>query len=295
MTTRYLDPTNDAAFKRLFGTENHKPLLISFLNAILDRKGKNKIRSVEFLPQDQAPPIKGIKSSILDIQCTDESGRQYIVEMQNSKIPDFLKRSQYYLSNSYVSQLSKGSAHFHLKPIVLLAIANYPIFPKKQRCVSYHQTLDTHTHENDLEDLAYAFVELPKFKKSEDELETVQDKWIYFFKNWHDSKDIPKSVNEEELIEAYHVMEQFNWDRFERETYLKAKIAQDEEALVKAQEFEKGKDKAKIEIAYNLLSMDMDIEEIVLATGLSKQQVKELESPEILRGILETLKAKTKK
>lgn len=239
--TRYLDPTNDVAFKKLFGTENHKSLLISFLNAILGLENKRRIKSVELLPQEEAPQIKGLKTSILDIKCTDERNVQYIVEMQNRKIPSFIKRTQYYLAHSYVNQLSKGSTHLELRPIILLAIANHELFPEKDRVISFHKTLDTKTFENDLKDMSYVFVELPKFTKSETELKTVQDKWIYFLKNWHESKSVPPTVSEEEIIEAYNTLEQFNWNAFEKEAYLKATIANDEEHAIKLAEFEKGR------------------------------------------------------
>jgi predicted transposase/invertase (TIGR01784 family) len=94
---RYLNPTNDVSFRKLFGTEKHKPLLISFLNSILVLEGERKIKKVEFLSKDQAPLIKQTKTSILDIKCTDERNVQYIVEMQNKSIPAFVKRTQFYV------------------------------------------------------------------------------------------------------------------------------------------------------------------------------------------------------
>ncbi|MCB1117554.1 MAG: Rpn family recombination-promoting nuclease/putative transposase [Chlamydiia bacterium] len=168
MSSRYLDPTNEVAFKHLFGTEDHKSLLISFLNAMLGLKNKRLISEIQIIPQEQVPTNKEAKTSILDIQCTDKLGHKYIVEMQNHHVPDFIKRSQYYASHSYVSQSLRGTSHLELKPIILLAIANHILFPKKKKVISYHRTLDTHTYENDLQDLAYVYVELPRFNKTED-------------------------------------------------------------------------------------------------------------------------------
>ena len=241
MSTRYLDPTNDVAFKRLFGTEDHKPLLISFLNAMLGLKNKQTIQNIQFISQEQVPLCKEAKKSILDIKCTDQSGHQYIVEMQNHQIPEFIKRTQYYVSHSYVSQSLRGTSHLHLKPIILIAITNHVLFPKKKRVISYHKTLDTHTQEHDLQDLSYVFIELPKFNKSEKELKTLQDKWLYFFKNWNSAHQIPPSVKENELLEAYNSMEQFNWPPALMEAYIKANIAIADEFESKRREFEKGK------------------------------------------------------
>ena len=157
--------------------------LISFLNSILGLEGKRRIQQIQFLPKDQAPLITETKSSILDIKCTDQRQMQYIVEMQNKTVPGFLKRAQFYASHSYITQLPSGSSYVEIKPVILLAIANYELFGAKERMISYHRTLDIHTLENDLQDLSYVFIELPKFTKNQSELETLQDKWLYFFAN----------------------------------------------------------------------------------------------------------------
>ncbi len=238
--SRYLDPTNDVAFKKLFGTESHKPLLMSFLNAILALEGDNRIKHIEFLPKDQVPLIKGEKTTILDIKCTDQRDRQYIVEVQNKKIPSFIKRTQFYVAHSYVSQAPVGSDYFELKPVILLALANYELFPSKESVISYHKTLDTATLEHDLKDMCYVFIELPKFNKTEDELDTLQDKWIYFFQNWEKSKSVPAKMHEPELIDAYQSMEEFNWDPQEKEAYIKANIALTDEFDARRQEREEG-------------------------------------------------------
>lgn len=254
MSSRYLDPGNDVSFKKLFGTEDHKPLLISFLNAILGLEGNRKIKQVELLPQEQSPLLKDLKKSILDVKCTDERNIQYIVEMQNNRVPDFAKRSQFYIANSYVMQASSGSKYVELKPVILLAIANYNLFPEKEKVVSYHKTLDVETLENDLKDMSYVFIELPKFDKQESDLKTVQDKWIYFFRNWEKSKDIPNTVQEPELIEAYHAMEEFNWTEEEREAYIKSNIAVTDEYRRNEVAREEGRKEERFAIAQELLN-----------------------------------------
>src|SRR3990167_2848108 len=275
---RYLDPTNDVAFKKLFGSEGHESLLISFLNAILELKGDEEIKKIQLLPKDQAPMIKEAKTTILDVKCTDAIGNQYIVEMQNKKVPAFVKRVQLYAAHSYLSQFSAGEDYVSLKPVILLCIANHILFTNKSRTVSYHQTLDKHTNDHDLQDLSYVFIELPKFDKKEKDLITVQDKWIYFFKNWDHSLEIPSSVSEKELIEAYRSMEEFNWTKGELEAYLKARIAltdefvarQTERAEGKAEGIAEGIEKGKAEgeakkvreMALKLIQRGLSLEEI---------------------------------
>jgi predicted transposase/invertase (TIGR01784 family) len=291
--SRYLDPTNDIAFKKLFGIEQHKPLLVSFLNAILSLEGSRRIKNVEFLTKEQIPLIKEAKTTILDIKCTDESGKQYIVEIQNRKQPSFIKRTQFYVAHSYVSQAPIGADYMDLKQVILLAIANHELFPNKENVISYHKTLDTQTFEHDLKDMCYVFIELPKFTKTEDELETLQDKWIYFFNNWNKSTHVPAKMQEEELIEAYQSMEEFNWNGAEREAYLKANIALADEFDARRQEREQGREeglhqgreeglhkgreegcnKQKIQDAKAMLKEALSVALISRVTGLREEEV----------------------
>ena len=289
--SRYLDPTNDVSFRKLFGTAAHKPLLISFLNSILGLEGARKIKEVELLPKDQAPLIKETKASVLDIKCTDERNFQYIVEMQNKSIPGFIKRTQFYVAHSYVTQFPAGSDYLALRPVILLAIANHVLFPGKEKVISYHKTLDTETLENDLEDLSYVFVELPKFEKQVGALSTVQDQWVYFFKNWSETQEVPTNV-EGEIAEAYRSMEEYNWSQAEREAYVKANIALVDEFDARRKEREEGhmegrkegisigeeqgKEQGKKEIAISMLQRGMKSDLISQLTGLSEHAIDQL-------------------
>ncbi len=134
------------------------------------------------------------------------------------------KGHKFYVANAYVSQLGKAMNYIHLKPVVLLAIVDDVLFPKKPDYISYHNTLDVRTHERNLEDLSYAFVELPKFEKTEDELKTPEDKWLYLFRNTQGMKSIPKD-SPGEIQEAYKTLEEFNWTSGEREAYFKVNMA----------------------------------------------------------------------
>jgi predicted transposase/invertase (TIGR01784 family) len=99
--SKYLDPKNDYAFKRIFGTEKNQDILVHFLNDMLSFSGKNQIQSVSFLKTAQDPEIAAKKQSLVDVLCKDETGRQYIVEMQVARTPGFEKRAQYYAAKAY--------------------------------------------------------------------------------------------------------------------------------------------------------------------------------------------------
>lgn len=275
--SRYLNPTNDVAFKKLFGAQDHKNLLISFLNTMLGLKGKRRIQQVELLPQELPSLMGDGKRSILDVSCIDEAETRYIVEMQNQSIPEFAKRMQMYASHAYVCQLDRGSSHLELSPVVMLAITNYTIFPDKKRYISYHKMLDTHSHEHDLKDVSYVIVELSKFnKKDESELKTIVDKWLYFLKYWHNIKRPPAVVNEPEILEAFDTMERFNWSNSELEHYFKTNLVLESEYAAREEIRNEEREKANVEkmaMVQSLLSQGIAAHIISKATGIPKESL----------------------
>ena len=215
---KFADPKNDLAFKKIFANEKHKEILISFLNAVLDFKGDREIVEVELVNPYQVPKIPELKETILDIQATNKSKERFIVEMQKKDLGDFSKRSLYYTSKAYVSQLSKGNDYTKLKKVYFIGIVNFNIFENKDY-ISRHLIINQETKTNDLDDFEFAFIELPKFNKSLRELKTTLDKWIYFIKNASDLTMIPKEMNEEEIKEAFEIAVQTAWDKKELEVY----------------------------------------------------------------------------
>ncbi|MBS0621598.1 MAG: Rpn family recombination-promoting nuclease/putative transposase [Verrucomicrobia bacterium] len=219
---KFLDPKNDFAFKKIFGTEKHKDILIHFLNDMLDLKEGKRIADVQFLKTSQDPDIAIKKQSIVDVLCKDEKGSQYIVEMQVAHTSGFEKRAQFYAARAYTNQMRAGEAYHDLKEIIFLAITDFVMFPEKPGYRSTHVTLDCASLTRDLKDFYFSFLELPKFTKTVDELETLVDKWAYFFK--HASHTTPEELNKltaQDLIfkEAYQAVDQYYWTEEELNTY----------------------------------------------------------------------------
>ena len=179
--SKFLDPKNDYAFKRIFGSEKNKDILIHFINDMLGFSDDSKIEQVSFLKTNQDPEIASQKQSILDVLCTDPTGRQYIVEMQVVQTTGFEKRAQYYAAKAYSRQLNEGEKYRELKEVIFLAITDFVMFPDKEEYKSDHVVLDKKTYEHDLKDFYFVFLELPKFKKGINELHTMIEKWAYFF------------------------------------------------------------------------------------------------------------------
>ena len=229
--SKFLDPKNDVAFKKIFGSEKHKDILIHFINDVLELKDNDQIDEVEFLSTIQDAEIASKKQSIVDVLCRDKNGVQIIVEMQVAPTKGFEKRAQYYAAKAYSRQLNKGQEadglYENLKAVIFIAIADYIVFPDKTEFKSDHVILDKNSHEHDLQDFSFTFVELPKFKKEKiEELDTTLDKWCYFFKYAAKTSeaDMAKIGSSYKTIgDAYEIVNQYNWNEqqllaYERET-----------------------------------------------------------------------------
>ena len=287
MLTKFLDPKNDFAFKRIFGTEKNKDILIHFLNDMLTFKDRALIQDVTFLKTIQDPETASKKTSIVDILCKDENDNRYIVEMQVAKEKGFEKRAQYYASKAYISQANAGGEYHNLREVIFLAIAEFIMFPKKKHWKSEHVILDKDSYEHDLKDFSFTFLELPKFQKSIDELSTISDKWMYFFKNAEETteSDLEKLVGKDMIIErAYDELDRFHWNEEELLTYDQAEKYEGAYIASMAQKYdeglekglEKGREEGIEKVARNMLSKGIDVEIIASVTGLTPQAIRQL-------------------
>lgn len=225
---QFADIKNDVAFRKIFGNKKKTQILISFLNAVLQLEGKRRIVAVKIENPYQFPRIAGEKSSIIDVRATEDSGRQFVVEMQVAESDGFDKRVQYYASRDYSMQITSGEDYIKLKPTVFVGILNFSFFAGTDY-LCYHSLLDEKTYENKLKDIRFAFIELPKFKKKEQELKTLIDKWTYFIKNAPKLEVIPDNVDDEGLREAYLDADKHKWKKAELIAYDNAAIAEQDE------------------------------------------------------------------
>jgi len=215
---RFADPKSDIAFKKIFANENKKEILISFLNATLNLTGEQTITEVEILNPYQAPRIEGLKETILDVRAKDKAGITFIVEMQVEKEPYLDKRVLYYASKAYVSQIEKAEDYPRLNQVIFIGILDFTIF-KNPHYLSRHLIVDQKSGKQEIKDLEFNFIELPKFKKEESELTTMIEKWIYFLKNAENLKVIPANTNVREIEDAYASADQFQWSKEDLDVY----------------------------------------------------------------------------
>jgi predicted transposase/invertase (TIGR01784 family) len=215
---KFVNPKNDVAFKKIFGNEEKKEILISFLNAVLGLSGDHEIEDVEILNPYQTPKIEALKDTLLDVKARDKRGVTFIVEMQIEYTAGLKKRFLYYTAKAYVAQIERREDYPHLNQIIFIGILDFNAF-EGHRYLTRHLILNTDTHEQELKDLEFNFIELPKFTKCEDELETVLEKWIYFIKDAGNLEVIPASADFSPLRAAYQVANSFSWNREDLEVY----------------------------------------------------------------------------
>ena len=238
----FVDPKIDIAFKKIFGNEQKKEILISFLNAVLDFTENKSIIDIHLTNPYQIPSLPELKHSILDIKAKNKNGDEFIVEIQNRYVKSFEKRSLYYSAKAYVSQLGTGEAYDHLKKVYFIGILNFNLFDSPDY-IKRHLILDSQTHEHRIDDIEFCFIEVERFNKGIEELGSITDKWIYFIKEANRLTKIPKVLAKERAIkEAFEVANQKLWERAELDIYTHHQInersnqATLEEAIEKAEE-----------------------------------------------------------
>ena len=195
---RYINPYTDFGFKRLFGNEMNKDLLISFLNSILGN-GDVGICDIKYLNSEVLGEGYGDRKSVFDVYCETENHSKFIVEMQKAEQRFFKDRSIYYAAAPIREQAPKGKWDYHLENVYTVGILDF-VFPENE----YPE--QSYRHEiklKDVEDnhvfydkLTFIYLEMPKFTKTEEELETMADKWMFAVRNLSRLLDRPKALQD---------------------------------------------------------------------------------------------------
>lgn len=294
MQARYISPLTDFGFKKLFGEEANKNLLISFLNDLLPIK--DKIVEINFKKNQQMGRDIESRSAVYDIFCEDEKNNQFIVEMQNARQTYFTDRAVFYSTFPIQEQAEKGKWDFNLKAVYCVGLLGFNLADKSQK---EEKIISEYMHEVNLKDqnnkvfyekLTYIYIELPKFTKKEIEIETHFEKWIYFLKNLENFEEIPNILKEKVFEEAFKVAEIAKYTpetRREYESSLKAyrdNINVIETARIEGEA--RGKVEGRVEgeaikavaIAENMLKDGLPEDTIVKYTGLSVNEIRELKN-----------------
>jgi predicted transposase/invertase (TIGR01784 family) len=289
LVTKFLNPKNDYAFKRIFGTKKNQDILIHFINDMLGFSGDAAIKDVSFLQTDHNPEIAAAKQSSVDVMCTDELDRQYIVEMQVAKGLGFEKRAQYYAAKAYSRQMMESDLYINLKEIIFVAITDFVMFPDKADYKSDHVVLDKKTYSHDLKDFSFTFVELPKFNKSIDQLSNIVEKWAYFFKHAEETseEDLAQLIGSDLVLKrAYEELNRFSWTQEELNTYEQEEKRELDALAIREQLLADGEAKGRVEgeelathrIAKSLLKCGATVELVMEGTGLTREEVEKIKA-----------------
>ena len=284
MAEKYINPHTDFGFKRLFGSECNTELLISFLNTIFH--GKQNIQKVTYINSESRP-------GFFVVRCENDKGEKFIVEMQNVYQEFFKDRTIYYSTFPIREQAQRGGDwDFHLNPVYTIGLLNFNFADGLENAKRWHhevKLMEVDTHEVFYDKLTYIYVEIPKFDKKESELESMYDKWMYVLKNLSNLMQPPAALQERVFTRLFEQAEISKFDKQELKLYEDSVNAyRDIVNAIRTAEKKKyaegraegraeGEKKAKERIASNLLALGVPIETIMQASGLSEEEIKNIQ------------------
>jgi predicted transposase/invertase (TIGR01784 family) len=237
---RYLDPKNDLTFKKVFGEHPH--LLKSLLNALLPLPEGREVISLEYLPAELVPDIPVLKNTIVDVRCTDNVGRHFIVEMQLFWTPSFKSRVLFNASKAYVKQLGSGKPYKGLQPVYALSLVNDEFETDTTEYYHHYSIIHNQLTNKKIDGLAFVFVELPKFKAKNVTEKKLQVLWLRYLTEIEDKTENPPSdlFEDPQFREAIEILRESAFTEQELETYDKYWDQVRTEKTLIADSFEKG-------------------------------------------------------
>jgi predicted transposase/invertase (TIGR01784 family) len=282
MKARYINPYTDFGFKKIFGEEASKPQLIDFLNSLLPEK--NKIADLSFKNTEQLGDLEMERKAVYDIYCENEKGEKFIVELQKAKQNYFKERTIYYATFPIREQAEKGNWNFNLTAVYCIGILDFTFddYENESEKSEYLHTIKLkNQHGKTFYDkLTYVYLEMPNFVKTEHQLETRLDKWLYFIKHLEDFQNIPAIFTDTVFEQAFEQAELANFGPSELDQYENSlKTYRDLKGVIDTAYDEgklEGKIEGKIEVARNLKSMGIELKVIVQATGLPEEEINKL-------------------
>ena len=289
---RYINPFTDWGFKRLFGQEFSKDLLINFLNDLFE--GEFQIKDVTFKDKEQLGETNDLRGCIFDIYCVTDDDKHFIVEMQNRWVPFFVNRSIYYASKAFVAQRKKfdeagnrTAVLYQFVPVYVVCIMNF--MPREHEVIKFRTDVALREKSSDSmfsDKLRFIYLSLPFFDKSEEECETGFEKWIYVLKYMEVLERLPFTAQKKIFNHLAKLADVRCLSSEEQEKYDESIKAVDDYysglygSYVEGEEkgIAKGELSKGLEVARNLLAMGMSWSQIMQITGLTEEELKPLHS-----------------
>ena len=289
---KYINLLTDFGFKRIFGTEPNKGLLMDFLNSLLPKK--HQIQNLTFKNTEKLGSTPINRKAIFDVYCQSETGEQFIVEVQKAKQNYFKDRSVYYASFPIQEQAPTGEWDFKLQAVYTVGVLDF-IFDdhKKEEEFLHIVELKNQRCEVFYDKLKFVYLELPKFEKSLEELTSHFEKWIFLLKRLPELEDRPDQLQEDVFEQLFEAARIANFSAAERESYhnslkhyrdlnnVVATSRQEGHAegftlgRVQGREEgrEEGKQREKQVIAQSMKAAGMSLQDIARFTGLSPGEI----------------------
>ncbi|MGB0562865.1 MAG: Rpn family recombination-promoting nuclease/putative transposase [Spirulinaceae cyanobacterium] len=279
---KYINPFTDYGFKKLFGEEPNKDLLLDFLNELL-KEEQGQITTLNYIKNEQLGSTDLDRRAVFDLYCENEAGEKFIVELQKSKQRFFKDRNVYYSTFPIREQAPKNDWDFQLSAVYLIAILDFVFEEDKDKPDKYRydvQLTDTETCKVFYDKLTFIYLEMPKFTKTVDQLENRFDKWLYVLRNLPRIQEIPEALQEQIFTKLFEAAEIAQFNREELRSY--------ENSLKYYRDLKNSMDTARdegleegIEIglkraAIGFLQQGASDEMVIQATGLTAEQLEQL-------------------
>ena len=272
---KYINPFTDYGFKRLFGEEPNKELLLDFLNELL-REEQGQITSLTYLKNENLGSTDVDRKAIFDIYCENERGEKFIVELQKTKQSFFKDRTLYYATFPIREQARRADWNFELKAVYTVAILDFVFEEDRTQPTKYRYDVkltDQETRRVFYDKLTFIYLEMPKFQKTVDELQTRFEKWLYVIRNLNRLDRVPDALRErifEQLFETAEIA------RFSPE-----QVRSYEDSLKHYRDLknsldtarDEGREEERLDIARKMLAAGLPPATISAVTGLSEAQI----------------------
>ena len=285
MKDRYINPFTDFGFKKLFGSEPNKDLLLDFLNELIKERGH--IQTLTYLKAEQLGLSESERRAVFDLYCESETGEKFIVELQKAKQKYFKDRSVFYSTFPIREQAQRGEWDFQLNAVYTIGILDFVFDEDKDSPDYFHhhvQLMETKRKKVFFDKLTYIYLEMPKFIKTEDQLETHFDKWLYIIKNLPVLQERPRRIQERVFQRLFEAAEIARFDPAEREAYEESiKVYRDLKNVIdtgREEGWQEGRGVGRLEsakqIARQMKAAGEPVAKIVAYTGLTADEIREL-------------------
>jgi predicted transposase/invertase (TIGR01784 family) len=286
---KYLNLFTDFGFKRIFGQEQSKETLMAFLNTLLPER--HQIHDLQYTNPEHQGLTEYDRKAIFDLNCVSSSGEHFIVELQKAKQKFFKDRSVFYASFPIQRQAQRGDWDYRQQAVYSIGILDF-VFddedPVTRGDVLHRVQLKDQRNRVFYDKLSFIYLTLPNFNKTEDELESEQDKWFFVFKNLHRLQDLPARLQGRIFERIFREAQIAKLDRKEQEAYEDSlKVYRDlknvldtarDEAFEegKAEGLAEGERRRSLEIARSMKAQGLGVGLIAQLTGLGTQDIENL-------------------